>query len=155
MANKTKQAQALYGNQQTSSSSAPPVPSSNPPTAAFVLLLIGGIIIMLFGLVAVLGASLISSLPTNAAVSGAPIINATEQAQLQASSGAIAAEGALGIVCGIVIIIASIMVHRQSKIKTWSIVALVFSLASIFGGAGLIIGFVLALIGSVLGIMHK
>ncbi|MCL4411602.1 hypothetical protein M1329_01555, partial [Candidatus Marsarchaeota archaeon] len=65
--------------------------------------------------------------------------------------------GVLGIVSGIIMILASVMLYNTnvSKVKTWSIIALVFSIISLGAFGGFVIGFILGLIGSILGLTYK
>ncbi len=109
---------------------------ANKPTAAFVLLLIGGIFVLLEGL----ALSAIGALAT-----------------LIIASGIGALAGILGIITGIVMIVSALMVNTtdKSKIKTWSIIGLVVSIVSLLGGGGVILGFLLGLIGAILGLTYK
>lgn len=109
---------------------------ANKPTAAFVLLLIGGIFVLLEGL----ALSVIGALAT-----------------LIIASGIGALTGILGIITGIVMIVSALMINTtdKSKIKTWSIIGLVVSIVSLLGGGGVILGFLLGLIGAILGLTYK
>ncbi len=109
---------------------------ANKPTAAFVLLLIGGIFVLLEGL----ALSAIGALAT-----------------LILSSGIGALTGVVGIITGIIMIVSALMVNTtdKSKIKTWSIIGLIVSIVSLLGGGGVIIGFLLGLIGGILGLTYK
>jgi hypothetical protein len=73
------------------------------------------------------------------------------------SSGLGALTGIVGIITGIIMIVSAVMVNTtdKSKIKTWSIIGLVFSIVSLLGGGGVIIGFLLGLIGGILGLTYK
>lgn len=127
----------------------PPPPSSEAgggekPTAAFVLSLIAGILILIGGL-------------------GAATIGAICGAVVGAIPGA-APVGALiflymsiGLICGIVIIIGAIMINtaNPSKVKTGSILVLVFSLIAFISGGGFLIGMVLGIVGGILGLVWK
>jgi hypothetical protein len=109
--------------------------NGNKPTAAFILTLFGGILVLLAGiLIAVVGAV-------------ATIF-------LAGIGGAI---GLVGIISGIVMIISAVMMNstNKSKVTTWSIIALVFSLISLANGGGFIIGFILGLVGGILGLTYK
>ncbi len=115
------------------------------PTAAFVLSLIGGILILLSGLAVALVFGII----------GAGVSMVPGMAPL---GGAIALMGALGLIFGILVIVGAVMINSgvQSKVKTGSIVVLVFSILSLFTvGGGFLIGFILGLIGSILGLTWK
>ncbi|MDE1811219.1 MAG: hypothetical protein KGH66_04205 [Candidatus Micrarchaeota archaeon] len=125
-------------------------------TAIFALTLIGGILVLLVALFLLAAAYLFPS-----------IINAEAGTQISGTHGistaatsltaAASAEGIIGLISGIVLIVSAVMIRRgdASKIKKFSILALVFSIISFFGGAGFYIGLVLALIGSILGLLYK
>ncbi|MEM4637356.1 MAG: hypothetical protein QXE44_07725, partial [Nitrososphaerota archaeon] len=66
--------------------------------------------------------------------------------------------GVVGLVFGIIVIIGAVMINsgEPSKVRTGSILVLIFSILSlIVSGGGFIIGFILALIGSILGLVWK
>jgi len=107
--------------------------SNDKPTAAFVLSLIGGIFVLLAGfIVGVIGA--IATF-------------------FVAGIGGIF--GLLGMLWGIMMIIGAVMLYRSPDQHTgWGIVILVASILSWFGSAGgLVIGFLMGLIGGILGII--
>lgn len=121
---------------------APPV--ANPqlplrkPTSAFVLSLIGGIFILLWGLVIVaVGVSIQSQ---TFGLFGGDVV---------AIGGIEATLGLLCIVFGVLL-----YVSPQNHV-VFGVLVLVFALVSLIGLGGLIIGFILALIGGILGIAHK
>jgi hypothetical protein len=63
--------------------------------------------------------------------------------------------GVFGLVCGIIIIVGAEMMNSGDigRVRTGSILVLVFSILSWFGSfGGFIIGFILALIGSIMGL---
>jgi len=63
--------------------------------------------------------------------------------------------GVLGIVWGILVLVGAIMMNSEdkNKVKTGSILVLIFSILSWAGAAGgIFIGFLLGLIGSILGL---
>ncbi len=107
----------------------------NKPTAAFALVLIGGIFTLLGGIaVAVIGGALTFFL-----------------------AGIGAALGIIGIIAGILMIVAAVLMNTTdiSKVHTWSIIALVFSIIGLANGGGFFIGFILGLVGSILGLVYK
>ena len=61
----------------------------------------------------------------------------------------------IGILAGIVLIIAGFMMRTPAKAKTWSMIAIVFAIVSLFGGAGYYLGFLLAIAGGALAFMNK
>lgn len=112
------------------------------PTAAFILSLLGAIFIIIGGLVYAIIFSIIGSI-----VSFIP--------GMEGLGGTIAILGILGIVWGILTLVGAIMINSgdKSKVRTGSILVLIFSILSWFGAAGgLFIGFLLGLIGSILGL---
>lgn len=112
------------------------------PTAAFVLSLIGGIFILLGSIVTAVLAGIFGEAMMFIPFFGAILI----------------VMGILGLISGIIILIGAVMINSgdPSKVRTGSIIVLVFSILSlIFAGGGFIIGFILALIGSILGLVWK
>jgi hypothetical protein len=60
---------------------------------------------------------------------------------------------AVGVILGIIIIIAAVILYRNpAQITTWGIVVLVLSIISIFIGGRFIIGFILGIIGGALAL---
>lgn len=111
------------------------------PTAAFVLSLLGAIFIIIGGLVYAVIFSIIGGIFDFIGFGGL--------------GGIITILGVLGIVWGILVLIGAIMMNSadKSKVRTGSILVLIFSILSWFGAAGgLLIGFLLGLIGSILGL---
>jgi len=102
------------------------------PTAAFILSLIGGIFVLLGGILVMVRRTILIG-----GLSGVYRI--------------------IGIVWGILIIISAIMLNAQpAQHMTWGILVLVFSFLSWFGArGGIIVGFILGLIGGILGIIWK
>ncbi|MCW4011171.1 MAG: DUF6114 domain-containing protein [Candidatus Bathyarchaeota archaeon] len=108
-------------------------PSESYPNTAYILSLIGGIFIILAGIfLSVVGAVFTLFL---------------------GGAGAIA--GLLGIVWGVIILVAAFNLRSNpSQHVTWGVIILVFSLISWWGAAGgFFIGFLLALIGGIFAII--
>lgn len=62
----------------------------------------------------------------------------------------------LGLVSGIVIVASALMLqNRPSEAKTWGTLILVFSVVSLFGMGGFIIGAILGIIGGILALTWK
>lgn len=108
------------------------------PTAAFILSLIGTILILLnavfvFFLVT-LGEAIWPFLPVAGIFIG--IL------------------GSIGLVIGAIVLVGALMINSENKsrVTTGSILVLVFSIISFFMGGGFIIGFILCLAGSILGL---
>lgn len=116
------------------------------PTAAFILSLIGSILIIIGGLVGAaigaVGGTAVGMIPGFSWLGGLIIIL-----------------GVLGFIFGIIALIGAIMINsgEKGKVRTGSILVLVFSILSLFvgGTGGFIIGFILGLIGSILGLTWK
>jgi len=114
------------------------------PTAAFVLSLIGGIFILI--------GSLVSSILVGI-IGGAMMLIPF----LEGFGALIILIAVIGIIFGILIIIGALMINSgdPSRVRTGSILVLILSILSLFTGGGFIIGFILALIGSILGLVWK
>jgi hypothetical protein len=111
------------------------------PTAAFVLSLLGSIFIIIGGLIYAVIFSIIGGLFDFIGFGGL--------------GGAIMIMGVLGIVWGILALVGAIMMNSEdkNKVRTGAILVLIFSILSWLGAAGgLFIGFLLGLIGSILGL---
>jgi hypothetical protein len=111
------------------------------PTAAFVLSLLGSIFIIIGGLIYAVIFSIIGGVFDFIGLGG-----------LGAMAMII---GVLGIVWGIITLVGAIMMNSEDKgkVRTGAILVLIFSILSWFGAAGgLFIGFLLGLIGSILGL---
>jgi len=108
------------------------------PITAFVLSLISGIIILLVGFLAIVIRYMRLSMGENVRFVGG-------------------AAGLLGLVWGILIIGAAIMLYsKPQQHKIWGIIVLVFSFLSWIGSfGGLFVGFILGLIGGIRGIIWK
>jgi len=111
------------------------------PTAAFVLSLLGAIFIIIGGLIYAVVFSIIGSVFDLFGFGGL--------------GGIITIMGVLGIVWGILVLVGALMMNSEDKgkVRTGSILVLIFSILSWFGAAGgIFIGFLLSLIGSILGL---
>jgi hypothetical protein len=111
------------------------------PTAAFVLSLLGSIFIIIGGLIYAVIFSIIGGVFDFIGFGGL---------------GAMAMiMGVLGIVWGILTLVGAIMMNSEDKgrVRTGAILVLIFSILSWLGAAGgIFIGFLLGLIGSILGL---
>lgn len=116
------------------------------PTTAFILSLVGGIFIVIGGLVAAIISAIIGE-----------VIDVIPG--LGWLGGLVIVLGVLGLVFGIIVIVGAIMINSgvPEKVKTGSIIVLVFSILSLFvgGTGGFVIGFILGLIGGILGLTWK
>ena len=123
---------------------------ANKPTASLVLLIIGGLFVLGFGAAELSGGLAASHLPSNYTYNGVTLNTGI----LGLAGSVLEALGALGIVCGIVMILSGVMAYTKQP-KTWGIIGLVFSIISLGSLGGLFIGFILGLIGSILAIVFK
>src|SRR3972149_3661288 len=107
------------------------------PTAAFVLSLNGGIFILLAGIVVAVVLGTLGAL-----IPG-----------LEFAAGL----GIFGVICGVLVMLGGIMIYsRPAQHQMWGVIVLVFSILSWFGAiGGFFIGFLLGLIGGILGIVYK
>lgn len=111
------------------------------PTAAFVLSLLAAIFIIIGGLFYVVLFSWIGG--------------ALDFFGMGGSGYSFVIIGVLGLVWGILTLIGAIMINSgdKNKVRTGSILVLIFSIISWFGAAGgFFIGFLLGLIGAILGL---
>jgi hypothetical protein len=111
------------------------------PTAAFVLSLLGAIFIIIGGLVYAVIFSIIGGVFDFIGLGGL--------------GGLVTIIGILGIVWGILVLVGAIMMNSEDKgkVRVGAILVLIFSILSWFGTAGgFFIGFLLGLIGSILGL---
>jgi hypothetical protein len=111
------------------------------PTAAFVLSLLAAIFIIIGGLFYVAVFSIIGG--------------AMDFIGLGGWGYSFVIFGVLGLVWGILTLIGAIMINSgdKNKVRTGSILVLIFSIISWFGAAGgFFIGFLLGLIGAILGL---
>src|SRR5437667_11328226 len=116
---------------------------SEKPTAAFVLSLIGWIFILLGGAaIAALGSILSGMVGSFGAAGGADIVTLY---------------GIIGVINGLLVIIFGVLLYMQpQRHVAWGVLVLVLSIASwLTTIGGFFIGFILALIGGILGIAWK
>jgi len=110
---------------------------ADKPTAAFVLSLIGGIFIVLGGLLYIGLGSAVGGLGFGL---GGSIL---------------AGLGVFGLICGLLTILGAVWINsgEKDKVRNGAILVLIFSILSWFGAAGgFVIGFLLGLIGAILGL---
>ena len=117
---------------------------SEKPNKAFILSLIAGILIIinttLLGVATTWFPEIIPTLP------GSSGNDTTLLYQLTA----------IGLVLGVLVLIGAVMLQiKPAKKKAWGMMILVFSIPSIITGGGLIIGFILGIIGGVKAIRRS
>ncbi len=108
------------------------------PTAAFVLSLIGGIFVILGALLWISIGAFLSFLSLGIG------LNTTMM-------------GVLGLIFGLIVIVGGVMMYTKPQQHVmWGAIVLILAIVSIpFSFAGLLIGFILALIGGILGLVFK
>ncbi|MEO3993529.1 MAG: DUF4064 domain-containing protein [Desulfurococcaceae archaeon TW002] len=122
---------------------------SEKPTAAFILSLISGILVIITALIMFIVASMFGSMTDKF----------PRMPHLPELIGAwITIIGFVGLIFGILILVGAVMIYsgEPGKVKTGSILVLIFSILSLFTvGGGFFIGFILGLIGGILGLIWK
>lgn len=113
-------------------------------SAAQILIFVGGAVILLTGILALLGIPL-SFTFMEGHIMIYPVY--TMSAYI----------GIVGVISGIAIILSAFLIGSRSgsEIQYWSASALIFAVVGLIGGGGLLIGSLLALAGSVLGLSHR
>ncbi|MEM2020902.1 MAG: hypothetical protein QXP80_01580 [Zestosphaera sp.] len=114
------------------------------PTAAFILSLIGAILVLATSLLIVaLGGIVETFIP--------------DRMHIGSFTALIMLFGVIGLVFGVLMLIGALMINSgvPSKVKTGSVIVIVSSVLSLLVGGGLIIGFILGLIGGILGLTWK
>jgi hypothetical protein len=121
------------------------------PTAAFALLLIGGILIVIFAGLYMFAKELVKDLLSEGWIPTIP--------ELTKTLGGKENMYILGLIWGILVIIGAALVNTGSpgKVKAGSIIGLIFGLLSLLFeiAGGLYIGFILVLVGAILGLTWK
>lgn len=134
------------GEQNTHGDSNTAPSTKETPNVAFILSVIGGILVFIGGLVEIALGAFLSSLFSNLNVR--PIVLLFQIWKIL---------GFVGMVWGALIMVGAVMLLIKPDQHTiWGVFVVVFSILSWFGGfAGFIIGFILALVGGILGITWK
>jgi hypothetical protein len=116
------------------------------PAAAFILSLTGAVLIILN--------ALILAFFTTAAVVVLGAFGRTLGIFLPRLGGLIFLMGVMGLAIGVVILAGAFMINSEDKtrVTTGSIIVIVFSVMSFFIGGGFIIGFILCIVGGILGL---
>jgi hypothetical protein len=127
--------------------------SAYPKTAA-ILALAGGIFIVLGGVLFIGVAAYV--LP-HLNYSNMTVPKGLDRASLPGLiSGIVGTMGAFGLVCGAVVLVsATMLLARVGGRRTWGILILVFSVLSLVGLGGLLIGAILGITGGVLTLRWK
>jgi hypothetical protein len=118
------------------------------------LLLIGGVLILVAGLANVILAFSAQSiyLGTTANVT----ITSSNQKILSSLESALEFDGAIAAVFGVVVMISGYFVRKNKSIKVWSSIGIICcAVALLFGGIFAAVGFIISLIGGILGLLYK
>ncbi len=114
------------------------------PTVAFLLSLIAGIIYLIVGVIVTAAATVVSSLPKLSGISDVRAV--------------LVVVGGIGLVSGVIMTVGSLWMNSEnrSRVRTGAILVLVFTfVGSLFTVGGFFLGFVLGLVGSILGLVWK
>lgn len=113
------------------------------PTTAYALSLIAGILMLVNG-------ALIAGVPgLLAAIPGTSTIP-------EFVFGIIWAVSIVILVFGVIVLLSAVMLYRNPKSKTtWGVLILLFSILSILGGGGFLVGTILGIIGGALALAWK
>ncbi len=116
----------------------------NEPVTAFLFILIGGMFILILGVISAYFGP--SRLP-------AGFVNTSGVIGFLGSFNLF--YGFIGILSGLLLLVCSheLRTKDKMKIKVWSTIALGASVLSIFDFGGFIVGFIIAIIGSIIGLM--
>jgi len=124
------------------------------PTTASIISLIGGIIITLGGVLFVAVSAFVLPtlnygnlvIPQNLPASAIPGL----------VSGFVGMIGIFGLVSGAIVLVSSVMLLTgKGQPRTWSVLILVFSILSLFGLGGFLVGAVLGIVGGALALRWK
>jgi hypothetical protein len=124
------------------------------PRAASILALAGGIIITLSGVLFVAVSALILPHLNYGNLNTPPNLPASSLPGLV--SGFVGLMGAFGLVAGVIVLISAVMLLTHTgQQRTWSVFILVFSVLSLVGLGGFIMGAVLGAVGGALALTWK
>ncbi len=131
------------------------------PIASLVLCILGALFIIGGGALTVAAGSAASSILS--ATNGTYTVNGQNvsgAAAAGAVSGFLGVDGYIGLIAGIIVLVAAILAYMAApaqigRVKMFGAVALVFALISLLNAGGFVIGFILALIGSILALIYK
>jgi hypothetical protein len=114
------------------------------PEAAFILSLIAGIFILISAIITAVFTTLLGGI-----ISFIPIVGSVGLLVIIV--------GVVGVVFGALVLVGAFMINSEdpSRVRTGSILVLVFSILSIMTGGGFIIGLILGIVGAVLALVWK
>lgn len=124
-------------------SSAPPPPPVSRAIAGFIISLIAGLLIMVQGILRFVRGTLISGL-------------FSDEVRRRILAGlALETIGIIAIILGILVLIGAYLIYSPGNEMAGGIIVLVLSVLSILTGGGFLAGFILGIVGGVLGILKK
>lgn len=130
---------------------------------AAILLIIGGAIILVGGVLSASAGSFISHLNSTTIVgyqnnltSSLPPSYANNSTFVRQLGGLTEGVGIAGLAFGLIIIVLGALIYtKQERIKLFSAITLILGVLSLADLGGFVIGFLLVLIGSILGLLYK
>ena len=128
--------------------------SSAYPKTAAILALAGGMLMVLGGAIFIGVASFV--IP-HMNLSNLTVPQGMSRASLTSLiSGILSVMGGFGLVCGAIVLISSTMLlAKVGTLRTWGILILVFSVLSLVGLGGFVLGAILGIVGGVLTLRWK
>jgi hypothetical protein len=151
--------QSIQGQQGRQGQEGPQAPAyQKKPTAAVLLFIIGGIVIFIVAALYLYSASVVSSLNTTAIsrYAGNASINATTLSVIRSSISSLELLAFISLVSGLVLATCGILLYlNPARSRMLGIVGVVFSLLSLTTLGGLVVGFILAIIGSILALRYS
>jgi hypothetical protein len=125
------------------------------PTAAFALSLVGAIFIIINAVLMLIGGLFIAGMAGEYSEWLGMIPGAGSMVGAYITIILIIA--IVGLIFGILVLVGATMINsgEKSKVRTGSIMVLIFSILSLFTASGFYIGFILGLIGGILGLIWK
>jgi len=128
--------------------------SSAYPKTAAILALAGGVLMVLGGAIFIGVASFV--IP-HMNLSNLTVPQGMSRASLTSLiSGILSVMGGFGLVCGAIVLISSTMLlAKVGTLRTWGILILVFSVLSLVGLGGFVLGAILGIVGGVLTLRWK
>ncbi len=89
----------------------------------------------------------------NAAQHHQLVLNSTEATLLRNEGTIVFILPTIGIFSSIVLLLSSYMINKGKNVKMWAVAGIVFSLLSILGNGGFIVGFLIGIIAGVLALV--
>jgi hypothetical protein len=119
-----------------------PISAPKKTTLAFVLSLMSGILVLLEGLVRIIRGEALA-------------VFGTDRIWNRVLGLAIRADGAIGVVLAIVIIVGAVLIYNSRTQMAGSIIVLIFVVLSIIAGGGWLVGLILGVLGGIFGLMKN